>query len=436
MLESYYFRTMVGTMSKQNFPNDYSFKFSDCLLGLQTLCIALGALVLMPLLTGLDPSVALFTAGAGTLIFQILTRGQIPVFLGSSFAFVPATIYAVQQWGMSEALFGLAVSGLVYFVFSLLVYIRGEGFIDRVLPPVITGPVIMSIGLVLAPVAINMAMGTTGDGSVELFPKGQAVTIALISLAATISVRLFGKGRLQLVPILVGVVVGFIASFYYGMIDFTQVQNAAWFQIPHFTFPTINFHAALLMAPIAAVSAIEHTGDIVAIGTITNRNYLRYPGLHRSLLGDGIATIFACVLGGPPNTTYAEITAGVALTKTYNPGIMTWACISAISLAFIGKVSALLQTIPTPVMGGILILLFGAITVTGLNILVHTRTDLLKPRNMTIVGIILVIPVGGMSLGLGNFALEGIGLGGVAGLLLHLILPRDEESETASVSGH
>lgn len=421
-------------MNKQSYSSDYSFQLSDCLLGVQTLFIAVGALVLVPLLTGLDPSVALFTASVGTLIFQIITRGQIPAFLGSSFAFVPATIYGVQHWGIPGTLFGLAMGGLIYYLFSLIVYLRGPGFIDKVLPSIITGPVIMSIGLVLAPVSINMAMGRTGDGSATLFPQHTALTVAFIALAATVLTRLFARGRLQLVPILVGVCVGFAASVYFDIVDYSKIQQAAWFAIPNFTFPTFNLEAVFMIIPIAAVSAIEHIGDVIAIGAVTNRNYIRNPGLHRSLLGDGVATMFASLIGGPPNTTYSEITAGVALTKTYNPGIMTWACIAGTILAFIGKVSAGLQSIPTPVMGGILILLFGAITVTGLNILVQSQADLIKPRNMTIVGIILIIPVGGLSLGMGNFAIEGIGLGGVIGVLLHLLLPDNLTEETPSTT--
>uniref|UniRef100_A0A0Q9YH03 Uracil permease n=2 Tax=Candidatus Berkiella cookevillensis TaxID=437022 RepID=A0A0Q9YH03_9GAMM len=420
---------MAGDMNKQYLPNDYSFKLSDCLLGVQTLFIALGALVLMPLLTGLNPSVALFTAGVGTLIFQYLTKGQIPAFLGSSFAFLPATIYGMEHWGLSGTLFGLASAGLMYYLFSVLIYWRGQGLIDRVFPSIVTGPIIMSIGLVLAPVAINMAMGYTGNGEVELFAENQAIVVALIALAATVVTRLFAKGKLQLVPILVGVLVGFIASTYYGMVDLSKVYAAPWFEIPQFSFPTFNIEAVLIMAPIAAVSAIEHIGDVIAIGGVTNRNYVRHPGLHRSLLGDGVATMFAGCVGGPPNITYAEVTAGVALTKTFNPGIMTWSSIAAIFLAFVGKVTVLFQAIPTPVMGGILILLFGAIIVTGLHILVHSQVDLMKPRNMTIVGIILVIPVGGLSLGLGSFAIEGIGLGGITGVLLHLLIPVEKDQQ-------
>lgn len=428
-------------MNKQQpiYPKDYSFKFSDCLLGAQTLFIAFGATVMVPLLTGMDPSVALFTAGLGTLIFQIITKGQIPVFLGSSFAFVPATIYGIQTWGLPATLFGLAACGLVYFLMSLLVYVRSQEFVNRLFPTLITGPIIMNIGLVLAPVAINMAMGKTGDGKIVLVEENTALIIAGLALLATILTRLFGKGRLQLIPILVGIVVGYFASLWLGIVDFSAVHKATWFVMPNFTLPggawSANWQAALLMIPIAAVSAIEHIGDIVAIGGITRRNYVRYPGLHRSLLGDGVATMIGSTLGGPPSITYAEVTAGVAITKTFNPGIMTWASLVAISLAFIGKVGVFLQTIPSPVMGGVLILLFGAITVTGLHLLTQGQQDLMSPRNMTIVGIVLVIPVGGLTLGAGNFAISGIGLGGLIGVLLNLLLPEtSKESKTTALA--
>lgn len=420
-------------MNKSANPQDYSFKLTDCLLGAQTLLIAIGATVMVPLLTGMDPSVALLTAGVGTLIFQFITKGQIPAFLGSSFVFVPATIYCIQTWGLSDTLFGLAAAGLVYFLMSLLVYIRGQDFVHRIFPSIITGPIIMNIGLVLAPVAINMAMGKSGDGKIVLVEENTALLIAFIALTATVVTRLFGKGRMKLIPILVGAVFGYLASLWFDIVDLTRVTEMSWLHIPHFTAPTFNWQTALIMMPLAAVSAIEHIGDVIAIGGITRRNYVRYPGLHRSLLGDGVATVFAASVGGPPNITYAEVTAGVAITKTYNPGIMTWASICAICLAFIGKVGIFLQTIPSPVMGGILILLFGAITVTGLHLLMQGKEDLMSPRNMTIVGIILVIPVGGLSLGAGSFAISGIGLGGLVGVLLNIILPYPKESKEVLV---
>lgn len=429
----------MKTSKNAPLPQDYSFKLSDCLLGAQTLFIAIGATVMVPLLTGMDPSVALFTAGFGTLIFQFLTRGQIPTFLGSSFAFIPATIYGIQTWGLPSTLFGLAMSGIVYHLMGLLVYVRGQGFVHRIFPSIITGPIIMNIGLVLAPVAVNMAMGKTGDGKMVLYAEKTALLVALISLVATIAVRLFGKGRMKLIPILVGIIVGYAASLYVGIVDFTVVHHTAWLHIPNFTLPAVNWQAVLIMIPIAAVSAIEHIGDVVALGGITNRNYIQYPGLHRSLMGDGFATLFAGAVGGPPSITYAEVTAGVALTKIFNPGVMTWASLVAICLAFIGKVGTFLQTIPSPVMGGILILLFGAITVTGLHLLMEGKQDLMSPRNMTIVGVVLVIPIGGLTLDAShfgfsnlNFSISGIGLGGLVGVLLNIILPQDKE-EAASL---
>lgn len=419
-------------MTKPSLPQDYSFRFSDCLLGFQTLFIAIGATVMVPLLTGMDPSIALLTAGFGTLIFQVMTKGQIPSFLGSSFAFVPATIYGIQNWGLSATLCGLAACGLAYHFMAGLVYFRGQEFVHRYFPSIITGPIIMNIGLVLAPVAVNMAMGKGGEMPIE---QDTALTVAAIALTATVVTRLFGKGRLKLIPILAGVVFGYIASIGMGIVDLSAVQNAPWFRLPQITTPTWSWHAILIMLPIAVVSAIEHIGDVIAIGGVTRRNYVRYPGLHRSLMGDGFATMFASSIGGPPNITYAEVTAGVAITKTFNPGIMTWASLAAIGLAFIGKVGVFLHTIPAPVMGGILILLFGAITVTGLHLLMEGGQDLMHPRNMTIVGIVLVIPVGGLSLGSGNFAISGIGLGGLVGVLLNIILPLPkEEVHTPSIA--
>lgn len=414
-------------------PNDYQFRLKDCVLGAQTLFIAFGALVLMPILTGLNPNVALFTAGIGTLLFQMVTRGQVPVFLGSSFAFVPATIYGIQQWGLPGTLCGLAVSSVMYFIFSAIIRWRGQSLVDRIFPHIVTAPVIAAIGLFLAPVAINLMVGKNGAGEV-IFPQNQALFLALISFAATIGTRLFVKGRLKLIPILVGVSVGYIASVFMGIVDFTPVINAPWFRIPEFTTPEWNFNAIIMILPIAAVSAIEHIGDIAAIGAVTGRNYFKNPGVHRTLIGDGISSGFAAAVGGPPNITYAEVTAGVALTRIYNPAIMTWAAIVAIGLAFIGKLGAFLQTIPTPVMGGILLIMFGAIAVTGLHLLMLSKEDLMKPRSMTIVGVILIIAIGGLKLNAGELSFSGIGLAGIIGVLLNLILPNIKNDEEPNLT--
>ena len=403
--------------------NEYRFRVKDSLLGAQMLFVAFGALVLVPLLTGLDPNVALFTAGAGTLIFQGITKRMVPIFLASSFAFIAPIIYGVQNWGIPATMCGLAAAGVVYIVLSLLILWRGADVVLRILPPVVTGPVIMVIGLILAPVAVNMAMGKTGDGSAVLIPEGRAMFISMISLAVTILVSLRGKGMLRLIPILCGIGAGYALSLIFGIVDFSPVADAAWIAVPDFVFPAWSWEAILFIVPVAIAPAIEHFGDVLAISSITGKNYLDDPGVHRTMMGDGIATSFASFLGGPPNTTYSEVTGAVALTKVFNPAIMTWAAMFAIALAFIGKVGALLQTIPVPVMGGIMLLLFGAIMVVGLNSLVRAGEDLTEPRNLAIVGLILVFGIGGMSFSAGKFTLQGIGLAGILGVFLNLVLP-------------
>jgi uracil permease len=235
------------------------------------------------------------------------------------------------------------------------------------------------------------------------------------------------------VPILIGIAVGYLVSLAFGIVDFTPVLEAPWLAVPSFVTPEWNLAAVLFMLPIAIAPAIEHFGDILAVGSVTGKNYLEDPGVHRTMLGDGIATSAAALLGGPPNTTYSEVTGAVALTRAFNPGVMTWAAIVAILLAFVGKLGAFLQTIPTPVMGGILVLLFGSITVVGLNTLVRSGRDLTEPRNLVIVALILVFGVGGMAFHAGEFKLEGIGLAGVLGVLLNLVLPQSRLSKDAEL---
>ncbi|MCD4743588.1 MAG: uracil-xanthine permease family protein [Desulfobacteraceae bacterium] len=401
----------------------YNFRIKDCFLGAQMLFVAFGALVLVPLLTGLDPNVALFTAGVGTLIFQVITKGKVPIFLASSFAFLPPIMYGVAKWGIPQTMCGLAAAGVVYILLSFLVRWQGSGIIKKVLPPVVTGPVIMVIGLILAPVAVNMAMGKTGDGSFVLFPEKTALIIGLSALATTVLVSILGKGFMKLIPIISGIIVGYILSLFFGIVDFSPIAKASWFAMPSFVMPEWNLQAVIFIVPIAIAPAIEHFGDIVAISGVTGKDYLKDPGIQNTMLGDGVATSFASMLGGPPNTTYSEVTGAVALTKVFNPAIMTWAAIAAILLAFIGKLGAILQTIPAPVMGGIMLLLFGAIMVIGLNTLVQSKDDLMEARNLSIVALILIFGIGGMSFSAGEFSLQGIGLAGVLGVLLNLLLP-------------
>ncbi len=399
---------------------DTRFTPRTVIIGAQMLFVAFGALVLVPLLTGLDPNVALFTAGAGTLAFQIITGFSVPVFLASSFAFIAPIAFGVAEYGVAATLSGLIAAGVVYLGLAALVRWRGLDAVYRVLPAIVTGPVIMVIGLALAPVAVDMATGmAVGDYS------GRSLAVALVSLLATMITALFARGMLKLVPILTGIAVGYLAAALLGMVDLTPMRDAAWFAVPSFVLPSFSLPAILFILPVAIAPAIEHVGDLVAIRGVTGRDYLKKPGLHRTLLGDGVATSLAGFLGGPPNTTYSEVTGAVALTKVFNPLVMTVAAVLAMVLAFVGKLGAFLSTIPTPVMGGILVILFGSIVVVGINTLVRAQVDMTETRNLIIAAVVLVFGVGGMAFHFGEFSVEGIGLAGIAGVVLNLVLPKE-----------
>jgi uracil permease len=442
-------------MSQEISPTDYNFRPKEALLGAQMLFVAFGALVLVPILTGIDSNVALFTAGVGTLIFQILTKGKVPVFLASSFAFLPPLFAAQQgQFSYPQIMCGLMAAGLFYILLSVLIRIFGSDFLHKILPPIVTGPVIMLIGLILAPIAVNMSLGH--NGSIWLEPKAPSMIVSGVALFTTVFVSLLGKGWFKLIPIMCGIAAGYACSLFMDMtgltasmhqtfvnsavdgkitgmglagwmdgtlISFASVKDAPWFAIPNFSLPTWDLDAVLFVLPIAIAPAIEHFGDVLAIGSITGKDYVEDPGIENTMLGDGVATSIASMLGGPPNTTYSEVSGAVALTRSFNPAIMTWAAITAILLAFVGKLGGLLGTIPMPVMGGIMLLLFGAITVIGLSTLVRAQVDLMEPRNMIIVAVILVFGLGGMVLNVGITDLKGIGLGAIVGVLLNLVLP-------------
>lgn len=396
------------------------------LAGAQMLFVAFGALVLMPLITGMDPNVALFTAGIGTLLFQLVTKRQVPVFLASSFAFIAPIIAAKADFGLPAVLGGVVAAGIVYILLGFAVQLKGPGFIDRLLPPVVIAPVIISIGLALSPVAVNMAMGKAGDGSAQLIPYETAMLISMPALLTTLLVAVLGRGLFRLVPILAGVAVGYGLCFAFDVVDTSGIAAAPWLAIPNFVAPEFHWGAILFMVPVALAPAIEHIGGVVAIGGVTGKNFIKKPGLHRTLLGDGLATSAAGLFGGPPNTTYAEVTGAVMLTKNYNPKIMTWAAGFAIVLAFIGKFGAALLSIPVPVMGGILCLLFGSIAVVGLSTLIRHQVDLSEARNLIIVSVTLVFGIGGMVIGYGEFSLSGISLCAIIALVLNLLLPGGE----------
>ena len=395
-------------------------------VGLQMLFVAFGALVLVPLITGLDPNTALLTAGIGTLLFQLCTGRQVPIFLASSFAFIAPIQYGIQHWGIPSTMGGLACAGLVYVVLSALVKWRGAQIMDRIFPPVVVGPVIIIIGLGLAPVAVDMAVGKNMQIEQKL-----AILVSMVTLVTTVIVAVFAKGLMKLIPIMFGILVGYLLSLYLGLVDFTKVYEASWFAIPTLTTPQFNLEAILYLLPIAIAPAVEHVGGIMAISSVTGKNFLQKPGLHRTLLGDGIATSAASLLGGPPNTTYAEVTGAVMLTKNFNPKIMTWAACWAIAISFCGKVGAFLQTIPDVVMGGIMMLVFGSIAAVGMSTLIKAKVDMGEARNLVIVSVVMTFGIGGMFINLGEFSLKGISLCAIAAIIMNLILPKEKGQNNA-----
>ncbi len=379
------------------------------ILGVQFLFVAFGATVLVPLLVGIDPSVALFTAGVGTLIFHLITGGKVPVFLGSSFAFIAPIIASTELYGMPGTLAGLMAVGLVYATVSALIKLLGPSFIIKLFPSVVVGPVIMVIGLSLSSEAVKMAKGNW--------------LLAIIVLAAAIFTVVFSKGMMRLIPILVGLIVGYVAAAIMKEIDYSEIVKANWIALPEFVAPAWNLKAILFLLPVAVAPMIEHVGDMYAIGGVAKQDFVKDPGLHRTLLGDGIATFVAGIFGGPPNTTYSEVTGAVSLTKVTDARVLRIAACTAIVFSFVGKIAGALKTIPVPVLGGIMLLLFGMIACVGIKILIDSHTNLNHTRNQVIVSIVLAVGIGGASLSFKDFTLSGIGLASVVGVLLNLILP-------------
>lgn len=379
------------------------------IVGAQFLFVAFGSTVLVPLLVGIDPSVALFTAGVGTLIFHAVTKGKVPIFLGSSFAFIAPIIKATELFGLPGTLSGLVAVGAVYGVMSALIRIRGVGFISKLFPPIVVGPVIMLIGLSLAGAGVNMAKSN--------WP------LAITALVTTVIVSMFGKGLLRLIPIVTGIVAGYIAAIILGTIDFTPIVEAPWFALPKFVRPELCWEAIIFMIPVAIAPVIEHIGDVYAINEVTGKDFIKEPGLHRTMLGDGLACTCASFIGGPPVTTYSEVTGAISLTKIADPVVIRIAAVFGILFSLLGKISALLKTIPEAVLGGIMLLLFGTIAAVGINSLIKNKVDLGDTRNLIIASLILTLGIGGAELTFGSFTIGGIGLSALVGVILNLILP-------------
>ncbi|MDH2926431.1 nucleobase:cation symporter-2 family protein [Lonepinella koalarum] len=399
-------------------------KTKQAFVGLQMLFVAFGALVLVPLITGLNANTALLTAGLGTLLFQLCTGKQVPIFLASSFAFIAPIQYGVQTWGIAVTMGGLACTGLVYILLSTLVKLRGAAILERLFPPVVVGPVIIIIGMGLAPTAVDMAVGK--QGTVQAYEYDLSILVSLVTLITTLCVAVFSKGLMKLIPIMFGIAVGYILSLCLGLINFQPVLDAAWFSLPEITTPEFKLEAILYLLPIAIAPAVEHVGGIMAISSVTGKDFLKQPGLHRTLLGDGIATSAASLLGGPPNTTYAEVTGAVMLTRNFNPNIMTWAAVWAIAISFCGKVGAFLSTIPTIVMGGIMMLVFGSIAVVGMSTLIRAKVDVTEARNLCIISVVMSFGIGGMFVNVGELSVKGISLCAIVAIILNLVLPKAE----------
>lgn len=388
-------------------------------VGVQFLFVAFGATVLVPLLVGINPSTALFTAGLGTFIFHFVTKGKVPIFLGSSFAFIAPIIAATEQWGLPGTLAGLTSVSLVYFLMSALVKWQGKNFLNRVFPPVVIGPVIILIGLSLSGSAVNMAKTNW--------------LLAFISLTTAILVLTYARGLVKLVPVICGIITGYIAAMLMGVVDLAPVAAAPWFTNPVSLSTITHFQWApfLYMIPVAIAPVIEHIGDVYVVSAVAEKDFVKEPGLHRTMLGDGLACLASAFLGGPPETTYSEVTGAMSITKVTSPAVIRVSAATALVFSVIGKLSAVLQSIPEAVLGGIMLLLFGTIASVGVQNLIQHKVDMNETRNVIIVSVTLTMGIGGAVLSADNFALSGIGLSAIVGVLLNLLLPKTRQQKTA-----
>ncbi|MFD1928940.1 solute carrier family 23 protein [Sporosarcina siberiensis] len=393
-------------------------------LSLQHMFAMFGATILVPQLVGLSPAIALLTSGIATIVFIIVTRFQVPAYLGSSFAFIIPIQVATESGGIGSAMIGSTFVALVYGIISLIIWKTGSGWIMNVLPPIVVAPVIIVIGLALAPTAVGMASTVNNEYNLLHF------SAALVTLSAAIICLMFFKGIISLMPILIGIIVGYIYSAAIGILDFTKVIEAKVLVFPEMLIPGVDYDFVvtptllLVMVPIAIVTISEHIGHQLVLGRIVERDYIKDPGLHRSLLGDGLGTLLSGLIGGPPKTTYGENIGVLAITRVYSVYVILGAAVFAIIFSFFGKVMALIATIPTAVLGGISILLFGIIASSGLRMLVDHKVDFGNQRNLVIASVILVIGIGGASIKFSEtFEIEGMALAAIVGVVLNLVLP-------------
>lgn len=408
-------------------------------LSIQHVFAMFGSTILVPILVGLDPGTALFTAGTGTLIYIIITKAKVPAFIGSSFAFISPLIAISSQYGWEYAMGGAFASGVMYAIVAFIISRAGSAWIHRALPPVVIGSVIIVIGLNLAPTAMNMAMRVdTADPSTYSLVY---LSIAVVTLAVTVITNVFFKGFFSVIPILFGLATGYIFTLVmgiffpaYDIIDFSSVANAAWFGFPDFTLPKFSLVPVVTFVIVSFATICEHLGDTLVISRVVGKDFYEDPGLKRTLLGDGLATSWASLWGGPPNTTYGENVGVLAITGVYSVYVTGGAAVIAVLLSLFPKFSALIQTIPNPVLGGISMLLFGVIASSGLRTLVESGVDYEDKRNLTISSIILVIGIGGglLQFNIGSditFSLGSVALATVVGIILNLVIPQRKTAE-------
>ena len=399
-------------------------------LSLQHMFSMFGSTVLVPILVGLNPGIALFSSGVGTLMYLLITKHKIPAYMGSSFSFIVPMLALMKTTGYPGIAQGTIAVGCVYLIVSLIVSAIGSAWIDRVLPPIVVGPIVMVIGLSLAGTAAKDATMNGTHYDLKYF------VVALLTLLITIIFNMYFKGFLGLIPILLGIISGYVIACLFGIVDFSGVQAAHWFSLPAFQSPFVSYHpqfywgAILSMAPIAFVTMTEHLGHIMVLDELTGRNYFKDPGLNHTLAGDGTASIIAGFVGGPPVTSYGENIGVLAITRVHSVYVLAGAAVFAIFFSFVGKLSALIESIPAPVIGGISFLLFGVIASSGLRVLIERHVNFDKKRNLMIASVILVIGIGNAYLQLGQYQFSGLAVAAVLGIILNLVLPEEARSET------
>lgn len=398
-------------------------------LSLQHMFSMFGSTVLVPILVGLNPGIALFSSGVGTLMYLLITRHKIPAYMGSSFSFIVPMMALMKSTGYPGIAQGTIAVGCVYLLVSLIVTMIGSDWIDHVLPPIVVGPIVMVIGLSLASTAAKDATMNGTHYDLRYF------AVAMLTLLVTIAFNMFCKGFLGLIPILLGIVCGYVIACLFGIVDLAPVAAAHWFSLPDFQVPFVNYQphfywgAILSMAPIAFVTMTEHMGHIMVLNELTERNYFKDPGLNHTLAGDGTASIIAGFVGGPPVTSYGENIGVLAITRVHSVYVLAGAALFAVFFSFVGKLSALIESIPGPVIGGISFLLFGVIASSGLRVMIEDQIDFNKKRNLMISSVILVIGIGNAYLKLGQYQFSGLAVAAVLGIVLNLILPDEAASE-------